>query len=176
MKKILIFIGIIVVLFGVFYAANSFIYNEKQAETVVYADGEYFGFIRALTDNGTAIDFDDAVWFTEETGAVDAALAAGDCTELEREYCAPNGFYIDNKVMATTRLPLSPTVEVAMVTSWHIQGSIDERFTPSERSIPTGEFMELINNPNLHWNNTPYTLTIVDGQVIKILEKYVPII
>ncbi|MES3004831.1 MAG: hypothetical protein V4690_01810 [Patescibacteria group bacterium] len=167
MKKAVIVLGIVLVLLSAFYVVNAFIYEGKQSKTVMYPDGEYFGYIRTFTDNGTAIDFDDAVWLTEETGAADAAIAAGDCTE--REYCTPNGFYIYNKTIVTTRLPVSPNVEVKMLT-W----KMEETGQVTETPIPTIEFVELINNRSLYWKDIPYTVTIANGEITKILERYVP--
>ena len=167
MKVLVTAILAVVALFAGFFFLNSYIYNEKQAEEQSLADGEHFGFVRALVDNDTALDFDSAVWLTGEEG-VEAAIRAGACTSETREECLPNDYFIENAREETQRIEVSPQVEVIMQT-WEM-----EENGISEQRIDVAEFAEAINTQDLHWSSLPYTLTVQNNTVVRIEEVYIP--
>lgn len=168
MKIVSSLVGLIVVLVGGFLVLNNFIYTEKQGEQVAFDDGEYLGFIHALTDNDTSLDFDDALWLNGEA-AQNAAIETGLCTEETREECTPNDYFIKNEIEQNEHLGVSPYVSVVMQT-WRMEETGQVMAQP----ITLTEFSELINDSSLHWDNLPYRVTVVDKTVTRIEEVYVP--
>ena len=126
-----------------------------------------FGFIRNLATTTPAIAFDDARWLSGKAGE-DAAIAAGICTEDTRADCLPNDFYILDQYKKTEIIPLAPNAIVYMLT-WHAEAQGVKRET-----IPLRTFTTFINDPQPHWNQLPYNVTIQDGKIIMIEEVYVP--
>ena len=132
------------------------------------SDGKHLGFIRAFTDNNTAIDFDDAVWLTGKT-AEDAAIAARLCTEGTREECLPNDYYIQNVSTKTVRVPVDPTARIIMQT-WQAEST--GQVGPREVSITS--LAATLNTPGLHWRELPFQITTEGNEVIRIEEVYIP--
>ncbi len=169
MKWIVRILILLIVVVGLFYALNGYIYNEKQgAETPALSNGEHLGFIHALIDNNTAMDFDDAIWLTG-TAAEDAAIAAGICTEETRNECTPNGYFIQNSTRDDARISIDPQTVVVMQTK-----NMEETGGIEAKQISLTEFASLINDQNLHWNELPYTITITNNTVTRIAEVYIP--
>lgn len=163
------FFLIIVVLVAVFYVFNSYIYNEKQDQgSMILSDGQHFGFIRAFTDNNSAIDFDDAEWLTDKA-AQDAAIAAGACTEETREECLPNNFFINNESKITERVPVGSNAKVIMQT-W----KMEETGQITSKEITLAELASVLNIPTMHWSQLPYEITIMNGEIVLIDEVYLP--
>ncbi len=159
----------LVVLVGAFHALNTYIYKEKQGDDPKsFADGEYLGFIHALTDNNTAMDFDDGVWLTGPT-ALEAAIQAGLCTEETFESCLPNGYFIENKEEKNERLTIDPNALVLMFT-WEME----ETGEVAGREISLAEFATLINDETLHWHHLPYSIVVQNDTVTRIEEVYIP--
>lgn len=115
MKKFYWILGIAVVVIVGFYAVNAYIYKEKQNEEILFTDGEHFGFIRELLDNGEALDFDSAVWLTGKEGE-DSAIRAGVCSETTRVDCLPNEYFIENTLKKNERISVRSDAEVIMMT------------------------------------------------------------
>lgn len=155
-------------LLGAFYALNTYIYNEKQGERVQFSDGEHLGFIHTITDNNTAMDFDDAVWLMGKV-AEDAAIEAGFCTEETRVECLPNDYFIHNEKEKDVRLVIDSRA-IFFLQTWQMP----ERGEVAKREISLSDFAALINDPTLHWSKLPYTITIKDGIVTRIEEVYIP--
>lgn len=169
MKWLLGLIAVALLLVGGFYAFNSYIYEEKQADLMpAPTDGEHFGFIRAVVDNQTAMDFDGAVWLSGTAGE-EAAIRAGLCTPETRSECLPNDFYIENISTETRRFTLSPETRVFMQT-W----GMEESGEVATREVPLAQFAELINTPELHWQSLPYMVTVTEGVALFIEEIYIP--
>ena len=168
-KKIIIGVGLTLAVSIVgFYALNSYIYTEKQGEVEIFPDGVHFGFIRAMTDNGTAIDFDDAVWLTGAEGEA-AAMRAQRCTPDTKDDCLPNGYFIENISRDTKRVPVGDNATVILVT-WRMDETGEVRESTS--TLPV--FEALINNPEMHWNKLPYVITVEQNKIVRIHERYIP--
>lgn len=168
MKKFLWVFGILVVICAGFFVFNSYIYEQKQGVSADFPDGKYLGFIHALTDNNTSMDFDDAVWLTG-TDAEDAAIRANLCTEETRTDCAPNDYFIENTSQKDERVAVSSQARVIMQT-WNMEATGQV----ADQEISLDEFSRLINDPKLHWNKLPYEITVRDNTVSKINEIYIP--
>lgn len=158
---------------GLFAAAfllvNAYIYSEKQAELApAPQDGEHLGFIRALTDDDTALYFDEAVWLTG-AAAEDAAIAAGLCTEETRAECTPNDFFIKNDDATEARLPVRNDARVTLLTY-----RMEETGSVTARTVDIGTFSDLVNDPALHWSSLPYEIVVSQGDIVSIQEVYVP--
>lgn len=162
------FVSIIAIVLTTVYVLNTHIYIEKQEGSSVLEDGEYFGFIRALTDNNTAMDFDDATWLTGKEGE-NAAIRAGFCTEGTRSECLPNDFFIENTENKSIRIVIDPAVMIFMQT-W----MMEETGEIASREIDMRDFADLINDLALHWHNLPYRITVTGNGVTRIEEIYVP--
>ncbi len=154
---------------GGFYALNTYIYTEKQAELApAPLDGVHLGFIRALIDDDTAVYFDDATWLTGDAG-IDAAIAAGMCSEETRGECLPNDFFIRNDDTTETRLTLRADARIVMLThGMETSGEV------APRTISVADFSALVNDAALHWRTLPYEITVSQGDVVEIAEVYVP--
>ena len=161
-------LGILIVVICGFYALNSYIYQQKQGPVVQLSDGEHLGFVHAFTDNNTAIDFDDASWFTG-AAAEDAAIRAGLCDDETRDECVPNGFFIENTEAKTERIAVAPNAKVSMQT-W----KMEETGEVAPREISLGDFAALINDPAAHWQKLPYRITVDKNVVTGIEEVYIP--
>ncbi len=168
MKKMWWTLGVFVVFIGGFFVFNSYIYHTEQGPLADFPTGKYLGFIHALTDNGTSMDFDDAVWLTG-TEAEDAAIRANLCTEETRDECTPNGYFIENTTPKDERVSVSLDASVTMQT-W----KMEETGQVMEQDLSLSEFADLINDPALHWHNLPYEITVKDNIVTHIAEIYVP--
>lgn len=154
----------------IFFWVNDYIYQEKQAEPLSLADGTHLGFIRALTDNGTRMDFDDGVWLTGEA-ALEAAIAAGECEGVEQTYdnCAPAGWYIQNTDSTPESVGITSGAEFIM---WTYE--METRGEPASIPITRELFGSLLGDAGAHWDELPYTITIENGTVIRIEEVYIP--
>ncbi len=129
----------------------------------------HFGFVREVgnSESGYAILFDEARWLTGKEGE-DAAIAAGACTEAKRAECLPNDFFILNDATTTVPVQLDSAVVIAMATlTMEKEGVTETQITPQQ-------FMDLINDPKLHWKSVPYQMLVVDGKVTILEEVYVP--
>ena len=169
MKWALWMVAIVVVVVVSFFALKSFIYEEKPEQNPAWlSDGEYLGFIHALVDNNSAMDFDDAEWLTGVEGQ-NAAIAAGLCTEETRSECLPNDYFIQNTSANDARLSLASNARVFMQTK-----DVEETGQVGEREIPLTEFASLINDSSAHWRTLPYIITTESGAVVRINEVYIP--
>lgn len=126
-----------------------------------------FGFIRSLDTEKRMISFDDALWLSGRAGE-NAAIAAGLCTEEARSECLPNDYYIYNESKITTTIPLAENLTVYMVT-WNAgEQGVKRQF------IKLDDFVKLINDNSLNWNQLPYNVTVKNNEVIMIEEVYIP--
>lgn len=126
-----------------------------------------FGFVPRINVIEGIVTFDDARWLYGTEGE-DAAIAAGLCTEETRNECLPNDFYIYNALKNEVSIPAASNAAVYMLT-WNVgEEGIKRQF------IKFDDFAQLVNNPELHWRNVPYNITVKDGEVIMIEEVYVP--
>lgn len=141
--------------------------DQKERNELVF-EGKHFGYIASITNNGAVLDFDGATWLTGQAGE-DAAIRAGFCTEVSRVECLPNGYFIENTVSETVGLDLSSTVEVYLMT-WQMERT--EQVT--KQPVRFSEFVTLINDKTLHWNQLPYNITVVGNEVTRIEEVYIP--
>lgn len=160
---------VIIALIGSFYVLNYYIYTTKQGAVTSTQDGEYFGFIRAITDNGTRIDFDDARWLTGKEGE-DAAIEVGICTETTRKECLPNGFFIKKtSTIATQSYTLDPHVRIIMQT-WNMEntGNVEDQ------EITLHDFVEVMASTTTIWSKVPYRIFLTKGAITAIREVYVP--
>jgi len=168
MKALIWVLSCIVIIFAMFYTLNTYIDTEKQGEVSQFRDGKYLGFIHALTDNGTRMDFDDATWLTGVAGQ-DAAIRAGICTEETRDECLPNDYFIENTVVEDAGLSIDPSIRVFMQTY-----QMEETGQVATREINLNDLATLINDPKAHWSTLPYTITVANNAVVRIEEVYVP--
>jgi hypothetical protein len=122
------------------------------AEAAPALDGRVFGYIRSvkLHPDPPTIDFDDAELLTGKA-ALKAAAAAG---ALEGDGTLPNDYYIVNEDKATVTLVVADHVKVTRVSCLT---SCKESFEDAYRA-----------------GQSQYTITVKDGLVTAIDEKYLP--
>jgi hypothetical protein len=126
-----------------------------------------FGYIPRINVIERIVTFDDARWLSGAAGE-DAAIAAGLCTEETRADCLPNDFYIYNALKNEVSIPAADTITVYMLT-WNAgEAGIKRQF------IKFDDFAQLVNDPEAHWRNLPYNITVKNNEVIMIEEVYVP--
>jgi len=126
------------------------------------------GFVRGVTTNGNyGIIFDEAEWLTGRDGE-DAAIAAGLCTEATRSSCLPNDFIINNPSLATEPLEFANGVTIIMQTL-----DMEEKGVQA-RTITRQDLEYLINDPNQHWRQLPYRITVANRLMTSVEEIYVP--
>ena len=129
-----------------------------------------FGFIRGISENGNhRILFDEAEWLTG-VEAENAAIAAGQCTQENRQECLPNGYYIKNTTAEQKEIVLDSRANIVMQT-W----KMEETGSVAARPIQVGEFIfSVIRERSEVYTQVPYRITLANGTVVKIEEVYVP--
>lgn len=126
-------------------------------------DGEHFGFLSAFTP--TQLTFDPAEFLTGE----EARAAAIEDDELSPGEELPNDFYLRDLDPTTVELPVASSIDAEL---------IDNELT--HRPVTADELEALYaGTGEASWNygwleRLPVHLTVEDGEIVGIVEQYVP--
>ncbi len=125
-------------------------------------DGRSFVFVKKLrgTPPDATMTFDLAYFLTGDA-ANQAAAEHGDETPV------PNDYFIVNDNPKLRTLPMSPTVAIEV---------IDWTNCCEPTSVPYTDWAASLTDPTdaLHGTESPYWITVKDGQIVKIEEQYLP--
>jgi len=133
-------------------------------------DNEALAYVKRVYEQfgQSYIELDYINWLTGDE-AKKAALADGECRVLSA--CAPNGFYIQNKDSKIETLPLNDNVEILMQTYGH---NPDGSYVVNQK-INYDEFAKIFAaDSDSPLKVSPYHVNILNGEITKITEKYVP--
>ncbi|MGG3454171.1 hypothetical protein [Paenibacillus rhizolycopersici] len=129
----------------------------------------YLSAVDLGTDGGT-LTGDPILWYQgEEASAIFA----------EREPDAgidgpPDGYYIVNDTEETIAYPVSPNAEVRLQI-YDRTGQPEDIEIVGDEAVSLQKFSELFRNTDLlDLSQFPYHLTLKDGQVVRIVQQYVP--
>jgi hypothetical protein len=130
-------------------------------------DGRYFGFVRDVETASGTMAFDLACFYTGEEANQQAAMR-GD------EVPVPNDVYIVNDNPGTRPLTLAPSVELRLI-DWNdccdtAPGADLDAFAST---IDSNGFTN-IGGWRYTGQNSPYWVTIQDGDVVLIEEQFLP--
>lgn len=116
------------------------------------------------------IQADDIEWF--EGKAADEALVKNE-PNAGIDY-APDGYYIVNDDPSTYELKISPDAEV-LVQIYDRTGQPEDIDINWNEKISLEKFIALYNQKeNLDMSQFPYHVTVQDGEVIQIVQQYIP--
>lgn len=116
------------------------------------------------------IQADDIEWF--EGKAADEALVRNE-PNAGIDY-APDGYYIVNDDPSTHELKIAPDAEV-LVQIYDRTGKPEDIDINWNEKISLEKFINLYNHKdNLDMSQFPYHVTIQDGEVIQIVQQYIP--
>lgn len=149
-------------------------FASRQAEietdnmVVDLEDGVYLGFLQWVASDGLTegreVHLDLAVWF-RGNAAVTAATEDG-------EEAAPAGYYIRNLDLSELVLPVSDEVEVWSYWYHYDEHGLEPREMTFEQLAEVWADTPADVRSNLR--NSPWWITIVNGQVAAINEQYIP--
>jgi hypothetical protein len=127
-------------------------------------DGRHFGYVRVVgaTQQPPRLVFDLAEWFTDQE-AVEAALEDG----VPRPDAGINGYYIRNENPRWRILQVDPDA-TAMLTTYPIADPANPREVTLDR------FGQLFGSTGGYLPLSPYWLTVRDGVVVAIEERFIP--
>lgn len=98
---------------------------------------------------------------------------------LEREGDAemegpPDGYYVINDDSTLKTMPIADDA-VVLMQIYNRTGNIAEADIVWDEQITVEKFIELINmEDDLQLKNFPYHLTVKDGEIVRIVQQYVP--
>ncbi|GIP43889.1 hypothetical protein J45TS6_23480 [Paenibacillus sp. J45TS6] len=116
------------------------------------------------------IQADDIEWF--EGKAADEALVKNE-PNAGIDY-APDGYYIVNDEPSTYELKVAPDAEV-LVQIYDRTGQPEDIDINWNEKISLEKFIALYNQKdNLDMSQFPYHVTVQDGEVIQIVQQYIP--
>lgn len=124
-----------------------------------------------VNNNGQlAIKADDIEWY--EGKDADQALVEHE-PNAGIDY-APDGYYIVNDDKSTTELKVDPAAEV-LVQIYDRTGNMEDIDINWNEKISLEKFIQLYDNKeNLDMSQFPYHITVQDGEVIQIVQQYIP--
>ncbi|MBD7967363.1 hypothetical protein [Paenibacillus gallinarum] len=121
-------------------------------------------------DGQLEIQADDIEWF--EGKAADEALVKNE-PNAGIDY-APDGYYIVNDDPSTYELKVAPDAEV-LVQIYDRTGQPEDIDINWNEKISLEKFIALYNQKdNLDMSQFPYHVTVQDGEVIQIVQQYIP--
>lgn len=133
--------------------AHTDIINEVSYITKIYQEG-----------SRTFMDLDYVQWLT---GDVAQEIAFNDGICPKREDCAPNRIYIRNLDTAVNTFEVSPNVSVTRASDF-------ENNQSGEKEINLTELTALFAADNAQFQGMPFAVTIENGVIKQIKEKFVP--
>lgn len=130
-------------------------------------DGRYLAFITGISEKGTELELDLAVWLSGN--AANAAAAIDGKTEVP----VPNDYYIRNLDPTIISMPARSDPSVTSV--WfHYQTDRDLESDP----ITYQQFLEVFGsdeeNTKGNLRTSPWWITVEEGEIVALDEQYVP--
>lgn len=123
-----------------------------------------------ISKDGGAVTVDPIQWYEGEAAEV-AFLANEPDAGIDGP---PDGYYIVNEDEQLTRYPVAKDAEVLMQI-YDRTGNIDDMDIKWNEPISLEKFGEIFaHNDLIDLSQFPYHLTIKDGQVIRIVQQFIP--
>lgn len=138
----------------------------RSQQLTVYIDG-------LRTETGAAtLTADELEWY--EGAAADAEFARQEPDAAAELGGAPDGYYIVNDFEQLAQYPIADDCKVVMQIYDHT-GNPEDLDIQWNEEISLQKFGELYHSTSvLNLGDFPYHLTIEDGQVVKIVQQYIP--
>jgi hypothetical protein len=134
--------------------------NQVGSQTVV------FGFPHVSNDEGNQLLIDEAEWLS----GAEANEAAMEDGVIEAGESVPNDYYNPNEDRARVAMPVADDVVIVLTTA-------DRNNIPSLKCVSWREFDDTMRNPR-PWEHavgqSPFWLTVQNGEMIRIVEQYLP--
>ncbi|MFD1953503.1 hypothetical protein ACFSL6_04760 [Paenibacillus thailandensis] len=130
------------------------------------------GFIErvAAEDGRYVLTIDEIKWYEGEEAAKIFRERESD-SGLD---APPDGYYIVNDDSALTELPIAADAQVVMQI-YDKTGDITEAETAWDEPVSLETFVQQIKADNgLHLDDFPYHLAVKDGQIVKIVQQFIP--
>lgn len=123
-------------------------------------------------DGKVSLSADEIEWF--EGKDADRVFAEHDPEGAKELGGAPDGYYIVNNSSLLASYPVSPNAGVSMQIYDHT-GNIEDLDINWNESIPLQKFLEEFAKTDIiDLSQSPYHLTLEDGQVTSIVQQYTP--
>ncbi len=142
--------------------------NQSNTNTELTGKTETYevAFIKGVfEENGAQRIEVDYAEFISGPGAKDAAFADGLCPD-DKDACAPNDFYVRNKEQTTSKLTVSKTATVSVI-SFDAGDAIED-----DISYATFKARRTLGGEG--WDTRPFKLEVSGGSVTSIKEVYIP--
>ncbi|WP_028610804.1 hypothetical protein [Paenibacillus harenae] len=116
------------------------------------------------------ISFDPIHWYEGEQAVQKFAEHEGDAGMDG----PPDGYYIINDEEELSELPIAEDA-IVLMQIYNRTGNIEEAEIQWDEQITVDKFIELLNiEDDLQLKGFPYHLTVKDGEIVRIVQQYVP--
>ncbi|ANY69532.1 hypothetical protein BBD42_25875 [Paenibacillus sp. BIHB 4019] len=121
-------------------------------------------------NNAYVATYDEIQWYEGEAASVQFRQHEQDAEMTD----APDGYYIVNDDPQLHDLPIAADAEVFMQI-YNRTGNAAEADIQWNEPITVDKFVSIMNSDDpFQLNNFPYHITIKDGQIVKIVQQYIP--